>query len=75
MATRVSETTRTRRMVRTMRSQDASLPIENYRNLRIDEIIAKVNALKSEDIRKIMNFERKNKNRQTLLNKLKQRLH
>jgi hypothetical protein len=55
--------------------QTMDLPIENYPHLRIDEIIAQANFLSPEDIRKLMSFEKKNKKRQTLLSKLKRRMH
>ncbi len=52
---------------------DRSLPIDNYRHLTIGQIKARVGRLSKNDVKKITEYEKRHKNRKTLLEDLKRR--
>jgi hypothetical protein len=51
-------------------SPDRDLPIRNYQHLTVDKVETKLDKLSKSDIRKIESYEKKHKNRTTLLKKL-----
>jgi hypothetical protein len=52
-------------------SPDEGLPIENYQHLTVDQVLDQAESLSKGEIRKIVNYERKHKNRKTVLENLK----
>jgi len=51
-------------------SPDRGLPIKNYDNLTVDEILSKSKGLSASDLKEIESYEKKHKNRKTLLEQL-----
>ena len=51
-------------------SPDRNLPIKDYQHLTVPQIARKIDDLSSSQVRKIVQYERKHKNRKTLLEKL-----
>ena len=52
------------------KSEDKSLPIDDYQHLTIPQILARLNDLSKADIKKIRNHEIRHKNRKGLMAKL-----
>ena len=50
--------------------KDAKVPLNNYDDLSVDEIEKKIQGLSKDDIEAVLGYEKKNKNRKTLLEKL-----
>jgi hypothetical protein len=51
-------------------SPDRNLPIKDYQHLTVPQIARKIDELSKPQVRKIVQYERKHKNRKTLLEKL-----
>jgi hypothetical protein len=49
-------------------------PIEGYEELAVEEISARLDALSTEDLRKVRDYEERNKNRKTILEQLDRRI-
>lgn len=64
------ETKREKRKDRRGESPDRNLPIREYQHLTVPQIARKLDRLSRSDIRKIERYEKKHKNRKTLLEKL-----
>ncbi|HVL55525.1 MAG TPA: hypothetical protein VM491_03410 [Burkholderiaceae bacterium] len=64
------ETKAEKRKDREGRSPDRDLPIQNYQHLTVGQIESKLQGLAGKEIRQIERYEKKHKNRVTLLRKL-----
>src|SRR5215203_5952901 len=54
--------------------RDAQFPIEGYDELTVEEVSARLDALSTEDLREVRDYEERNKNRETLLEQLDRRI-
>jgi CRP-like cAMP-binding protein len=54
--------------------RDARFPIEDYDELTVEEVSARLGALSAEDLRKVRHYEERNKNRETILEQLDRRI-
>ena len=54
--------------------RDARFPIEDYDELTVEEVSARLGALSSEDLREVRDYEERTKNRETLLEQLDRRI-
>jgi hypothetical protein len=54
--------------------KDARFPIEDYDELTIDEIAARLGTLSTEDLREVRDYEELNKSRETILEQLDRRI-
>ena len=50
--------------------KDAQVPLKNYDDLSVEEIEKKIQGLSKDDVKKVRDYEKKNKNRKTLLQTL-----
>lgn len=64
------ETKKERRKDRRGESPDRNLPISDYQHLTVPQISRKLDDLSKSEIREIERYEKKHKNRKTLLEKL-----
>ena len=53
--------------------RDAGLPLNDYDDLSVDEVEKKIQSLSKDDVRALRDYEKNNKNRKTLLEKLESR--
>jgi hypothetical protein len=53
---------------------DAKFPIEGYDELTVEEASGRLGALSAEDLRKVRDYEERNKNRETVLEQLDRRI-
>src|SRR5215217_6781021 len=54
--------------------RSAQFPIEGYDELTVEEVSARLNALSTEDLREVRDYEERNKNRETVLEQLDRRI-
>jgi len=54
--------------------RDAQFPIEGYDDLTVEEASARVDALSTEDLREVRDYEERNKVRETILEQLDRRI-
>src|SRR5215213_2405445 len=54
--------------------RDAQFPIEGYDDLIVEEVSARVDALSTEDLREVRDYEERNKVRETILEQLDRRI-
>jgi hypothetical protein len=54
--------------------RDARFPIERYDELTVEEVSARLDALSTEDLREVRDYEERTKNRETLLEQLDRRI-
>ena len=54
--------------------RDAQFPIEGYNELTVEEVSARLGALSTDDLRKVRDYEERNKNRETILEQLDRRI-
>ena len=54
--------------------RSAQFPIEGYDELTVEEVTARLGALSAEDLRKVRDYEERNKNRETVLEQLDRRI-
>jgi hypothetical protein len=54
--------------------RSAQFPIEGYDELTVEEVSARLDALSSEDLREVRDYEERTKNRETLLEQLDRRV-
>src|SRR5215217_15500 len=54
--------------------RDAKFPIEGYDELNVEEVSARLDALSSEELREVRDYEERNKNRETVLEQLDRRI-
>src|SRR5215210_869208 len=54
--------------------RDAQFPIEGYDEQTVEEVSARLDALSTEDLREVRNYEERNKVRETLLEQLDRRI-
>jgi hypothetical protein len=54
--------------------REAQFPIEGYDELNVEEISARLEALSTEDLREIRDYEERNKKRETILEQLDRRI-
>ena len=54
--------------------RDAGFPIENYDDLNADDITRRTSDLSAEELRVVRDYEERNKNRETVLEKLDRRI-
>ena len=54
--------------------REAQFPIEGYDELTVEEVSARLGALSAEDLRKVRDYEERNKNRETVLEQLDRRI-
>jgi hypothetical protein len=54
--------------------RSAQFPIEGYDELTVEEVSARLGALSAEDLRKVRDYEERNKNRETILEQLDRRI-
>jgi hypothetical protein len=54
--------------------RDAQFPIEGYDDLNVEEVSARLDALSTEDLREVRDYEERNKNRETVLEQLDRRI-
>jgi hypothetical protein len=54
--------------------KDVQFPIEGYDELTVEEVAARLDALSTEDLRKVRDYEERNKNRETILEQLDRRI-
>ena len=54
--------------------RSAQFPIEGYDELTVEEVSARLGALSAEDLRKVRDYEERNKNRETVLEQLDRRI-
>ena len=53
---------------------EAELPLENYDKLSASEVIDRIEKLNAEDVERLRDYEAKNKNRQTVLERMGARI-
>jgi hypothetical protein len=54
--------------------KDARFPIEGYDELTVEEVAARLDALSTEELREVRDYEERNKNRETILEQLDPRI-
>jgi arsenate reductase-like glutaredoxin family protein len=54
--------------------RDARFPIEDYDELTVEEVSGRLDALSTEDLREIRDYEERTKNRETILEQLDRRI-
>jgi hypothetical protein len=54
--------------------RDAQFPIEGYDELTVEEVSARLDALSTEDLREVRDYEERTKNRDTILEQLDRRI-
>src|SRR5215203_1730888 len=54
--------------------KDAQFPIESYDELNVEEVSARLDALSTEELREIRDYEERNKNREMVLEQLDRRI-
>jgi hypothetical protein len=54
--------------------KDAQFPIEGYDELIVEEVAARLDALSTEELREVRDYEERNKNRETILEQLDRRI-
>ena len=54
--------------------RDAQFPIEGYDELPVEEVSARLDALSTEDLREVRDYEERNKNRESILEQLDRRI-
>src|SRR5215217_2235638 len=54
--------------------RDARFPIEDYDELTVEEISARLGALSSEELREVRDYEERNKNRETVMEQLDRKI-
>ena len=54
--------------------RDANFPIVGYDELSVEEVSARLDALSSEELREVRDYEERNKNRETVLEQLDRRI-
>jgi ElaB/YqjD/DUF883 family membrane-anchored ribosome-binding protein len=54
--------------------RSAQFPIEGYDELTVEEVSARLDALSTEDLREVRDYEERTKNRETLLEQLDRRI-
>jgi hypothetical protein len=54
--------------------RDARFPIEGYDELNVEEVSARLDALSTEDLREVRDYEERTKNRETVLEQLDRRI-
>src|SRR5215213_2382772 len=54
--------------------RDAQFPIEGYDELTVDEVSTRLDALSTEDLREVRDYEERNKTRETILEQLDRRI-
>jgi signal transduction histidine kinase len=54
--------------------RDAQFPIEDYDELTVEEISARLGALSTEDLREVRDYEERTKNRETVLEQLDRKI-
>jgi alanyl-tRNA synthetase len=54
--------------------RSAQFPIEGYDELNVEEVSARLDALSTEDLREVRDYEERTKNRETLLEQLDRRI-
>src|SRR5215203_491140 len=54
--------------------RDAQFPIEGYDELTVEEISARLDALSTEELREVRDYEERNKKRETILEQLDRRI-
>jgi hypothetical protein len=54
--------------------RDAQFPIEGYDELTVEEVSARLEALSTEDLREVRDYEERTKNRETILEQLDRRI-
>jgi hypothetical protein len=54
--------------------RSAQFPIEDYDDLTVEEVSARLGALSAEDLREVRDYEERNKNRETVLEQLDRRI-
>jgi hypothetical protein len=54
--------------------RDAQFPIEGYDELNVEEVSARLDALSSEELREVRDYEERNKNRETVLEQLDRKI-
>ena len=54
--------------------KDAQFPIEGYDELTVEEVSTRLDALSTEDLRGVRDYEERNKNRETILEQLDRRI-
>lgn len=64
------ETEEARQQDREGRSPDRRLPIDDYDHLTVDQIAGKLHALPRQEVEQIRDYERKHRNRKTLMEQL-----
>jgi hypothetical protein len=54
--------------------RDAQFPIEGYDELTVEEVSGRLDALSTEDLREVRDYEERNKNRETVLEQLDRKI-
>ena len=54
--------------------KDARFPIEDYDELTVEEVSARLDELSTEELREVRDYEERNKNRETILEQLDRRI-
>ena len=54
--------------------REAQFPIEGYDELTVEEVSARLDALSTEELREVRDYEERNKNRETVLEQLDRRI-
>jgi len=54
--------------------QEAQFPIEGYDEMNVEEVSARLDALSTEELREVRDYEERNKNRDTILEQLDRRI-
>ena len=54
--------------------RDAQFPIEGYDELNVEEVSARLDALSTEDLREVRDYEERTKNRETVLEQLDRKI-
>ncbi|MFP5211924.1 MAG: hypothetical protein ACLGPL_00955 [Acidobacteriota bacterium] len=56
------------------KSPDRNLPIDDYDHMTVDKVVAKLDSLSAKEIEKIKAYERRNKDRKTLVEAIDRKL-
>jgi hypothetical protein len=69
------ETRKEKQKDRQGKSPDRGLPIENYQHLTIPEAARKLDKLSASELKRVMTYEQKHKNRKGLVRQIERKLH
>jgi hypothetical protein len=70
----LGETKESRKKDREGKSPDRHLPLKDYDRLTVKEVIKRIESLSQKEIKSILNYEKNNRKRKTLLERLERKV-